>query len=388
MISMKPWKLLRTTYIAGFLFSFHTALTIYINSSFLVTKIPESLIGELYAAAAIVSIIGLFVIPRLIARYGTRITLGVLLVLNCVNVLGLILSSSAPLVMLCFVLFFGFNTVLYLGFDILIERFSNPEHQGTVRGAYLTALNIGFMLAPLIAGYIADRLGFRTLYSIALVILIPIIGILVTQLPTVKNPHVSKLRFFTLVRQFLKNKNLRFVFMVNGTLQFFYVWMTIYAPLYLHEHIHISWDRIGLMFTIMLSAFVIFQYLTGKLADRFHCERPMMVTGLLIMGIASMMVARAPLMSFWAITAIFFITRVGASIVEVMTESYFFKHVPSDDVGTIGFFRNTYPIASILAATTGAVLLQWIPLWNLFIILGVICLVSVFLVFGIAKKNP
>lgn len=385
---MKPRDLLRTTYFAGFLFSFHTALTIYVNSSFLATKIPESLIGELYAAAAVVSIIGLFVIPKLIARFGTRVILGILLVLNCANVLGLILSSNTLLIMICFVFFFGFNTVLYLGFDILIEHWSNPERQGSVRGAYLTALNVGFMSAPLIAGYIADRLGFGALYGIALVILLPILGIVTTRLPAVENPHVSKLRFFTLVHRFLKNKSLRLVFMVNGTLQFFYVWMTIYAPLYLHEHVHISWDRIGLMFTIMLSAFVIFQYITGKMADRFHCERPMMVAGLLIMGTASMMVARAPLMSFWTITAIFFITRVGASIVEVMTESYFFKHVRADDVGSIGFFRNTYPIASILAATTGAVLLQWLPLWDLFIIMGIICLVSIFLVFGIAKKNP
>jgi MFS family permease len=383
---MNAKHFLKKIYLAGFLFSFHTALTVYINSSFLATKIPESLIGILYTASAIVSIIGLFVIPRIMSRLGSRTVLGTLLIINIGNILGLIFSHQVLITALCFVFFFGLNTILYLGLDILIEHFADERIQGTIRGSYLTANNIGFMMAPLIAGYIIDRLGFGSLYGFSLLLIFPVLVIICLRIPNIKQAHISKLNIFSLIKKFLRNKHLRSVFMINGTLQFFYVWMTVYTPIYLHEHVGIAWDDIGLMFTVMLSAFVLFQYIIGKIADRFHCEKYLMMLGLLIMGIATLFIVRAPLYSLTTLALILFTTRVGASIVEVVTESYFFKHVHPDDVGSIGFFRNTYPFASIFATLFGAGLLQLIPLWSFFIVLGVIILFGIIIIIPLTKK--
>lgn len=370
---MKTRSLLRTTYFAGFLFSFQIALTVYINSSFLATKIPESIIGGLYIASAVLSMVGLFIVPRLINYLGTKPVLGFLAIVNIANLLTLIYATNILAVVVCFVLFFTFNTLLYLGLDILIEEWSDPVHQGSVRGTYLTALNVGFMVAPFIGGYITDRLGFSGLYHVAVILGLPVAFIIIASLPNVKNTHPSKSNFFQLVKKFITHKNLGSVFMVNFILQFFYAWMVIYAPIYLHEQIGIPWDTIGILFTIMLSAFVLFQYTTGKIADRLRCEKTLMIVGLLLMGVATLFVTRAPLLTFWGLAAVFFVTRVGASMVEVVTESYFFRHVHPDDIGTIGFFRNTYPFAYIVAPAIASVLLGFMPLWTLFIILGIIC---------------
>jgi MFS family permease len=383
---MHARSLLRTTYLAGFLFSFQVALTVYINSSFLATKIPESIIGGLYTASALLAIIGLFAVPRFINRIGTKPVLGFLGIANIVNLLVLIYSSNILAIVICFVLFFTFNTLLYLGFDILIESWSNPVEQGRVRGAYLTSLNIGFMIAPLLGGYIVDRLSFGALYTVAIFFAVPVIILLVITLPNVTATHPSKTRFLTLVHFFIRKRNLGAVFIINLILQFFYAWMVIYTPIYLHEQVGIAWDTIGLLFTIMLSAFVLFQYITGKIADRFKCERELMIIGLGIMGIATLFVTRAPIMTFWSLAATLFVTRIGASMVEVVTESYFFRHVHPDDTGTIGFFRNTYPFAYIIAPGIASVLMNVIPLWTLFIILGIICLAGIGIAFRITHR--
>lgn len=384
---MNARSLLRTTYIAGFLFSFQVALTIYVNSSFLATKIPESMIGGLYTASAILSIIGLFVVPRLVASLGTKPVLGFLTFANIANLLVLIYSNNILAIASCFVLFFSFNTLYYFGFDILIESWTHPAEEGRVRGTYLTALNIGFMAAPLIGGYIVDRLSFGSLYGVALFLALPLSYLLLVRLPNIKTPHRSKIRFFTLVKRFMSNRNLRSVFGVNFILQFFYAWMVIYTPIYLHEQIGISWDTLGLMFTLMLSAFVLFQYTTGKIADRFRCEKWLMVLGLAIMGTATLFITRAPLLTFWGLASILFVTRIGASIVEVVTESYFFRHVHPDDAGSIGFFRNTYPFAYIIAPIIASVALGIIPMWYLFIILGIICFLGIILALRITKTT-
>lgn len=382
---MKHRALLRTTFIAGFLFSFHVALTVYVNSSFLATKIPELLVGELYTASAILAIIGLYAVPRLINRFGSRSIIGTLLILMMGSILTLIFSHAIVATAICFALFLALITVTYLAMDILIEKWSENTVQGTVRGTYLTALNIGYMLAPFIAGFIADRLGFGTLYGFAIVLLIPVLIILI-RLPNITITHPSKTNLLALVHTFIKNNALRDVFLVNFLLQFFYAWMVIYTPLYLHEHAGLAWDQIGILFSIMLSAFVLFQYLTGKMADRFHCEKWMMGLGLLIMGISTLFVAKAPSMSFGVLALVLFITRVGASIVEVMTESYFFKRVHHDDMGSIGFFRNTYPFAYILAPLIASLVLKFAPMWTLFTILGVICILGTLIVFNIKRK--
>ncbi len=201
---MNARSLLRTTYIVGFLFSFQVALTVYINSSFLATKIPETLIGALYTASAVLSIIGLFVVPRLVGRIGTKPLLTFLGIANIINLLVLIYSNHVLAVAACFVLFFTFNTLTYFGLDILIESYSIPSEQGQVRGAYLTALNIGFMVAPITGGYIVERLSFGSLYGLAIILAIPMLGILLLRIPNITSAHRSKKNFLAIAQTFIK----------------------------------------------------------------------------------------------------------------------------------------------------------------------------------------
>lgn len=384
---MNSRNLLRTTYWAGFLLNSHVALISYVNSSFLATKIPESLIGMLYTASAILSVIGLFLVPHIIRRIGSRIVISGILFLNIVNLIAIIFSPTILVTAICFILYFALNTCLFLGLDILIEHWSENVNQGSIRGMYLTIISLGFMTGPLIGGYILDRLGYTSLYGLAMILLVPIVFTVLVRIPNIVQTHSSKSNIFGLLQKFIKHPDLGAVFLINFTLQFFYAWMVIYAPIYLHEHAHISWDTLGIMFTVMLSAFVLFQYAAGSLADRYHVEKHLMAFGLLIMGIATLFFAQAPQLTIVAITAILFATRVGASIVEVMTESYFFKRVNHADMGSIGFFRNTYPFAYILAPLIASIILKFAPIGKLFLILGIICIAAILITTGI-KRRP
>ncbi len=380
-------SLLRTTYITGFLLTFHIALISYVNSSFLATKIPESLIGLLYTASAILAVLGLYIVPKFINRFGTSKVLGFMIFATIGSILTLILSNNIPLIATSFIIYFAFDTCIYLGLDILIEHWSENNNQGVVRGIYLTGMSIAFMFAPLIGGFLMDRLGFTSLYSLSIIMLVPVFIIIAWVLPSITHTHASKGNILGLAKKFLRHPDFSAVFCINFILQFFYCWMVIYTPIYLHEQLGIHWDIIGRLFTIMLSAFVISEYLIGKIADRFRIERGLMITGLVIISVATMFVTRAPLMSFWILAATLFITRIGASIIEVSTESYFFRRVNHDDTGSIGFFRNTYPFAYIIAPLLSSVILKFAPLWTLYIVLGVICFLGIFVAKDITKTR-
>ena len=382
---MKHRQLLQTAYWAGFLFSLNVALTVFVNSSFLSAKISDSLIGLFYTASALVSILGLFLIPKLVNKLGTSAVLGFLILANIANLVVFAAVSNPYAIAASFILFFAFNTLVFLGLDIIVERFSENSSQGNVRGLYLTMMNTAWVIAPLVGGFILDRLGFSALYGFAVVIMIPVFIVAALQLPTIKSTHPSKANILELAKKFLAHKRFRLVFLVNFILQFFYAWMIIYAPIYLHTAAHIPWDTLGIVFAIMLSAFVILEYPLGKIADKIHAEKHLMILGLFLMGLATFFVVRAPYITVFAITMILLATRIGASMVEVATESYFFKCVDHTDTGSIGFFRNTYPFAYILAPLLASAVLKFAPLSSLFPILGVICFLGILVAERIRK---
>lgn len=166
--------------------------------------------------------------------------------------------------------------------------------------------------------------------------------------------------------------------MARASLEFFYSLMVIYTPLYLHNIIGFRWDQIGLMFTIMLTAFIIFQWPMGELADRRLGEREIMSLGFII---ASMALVAMPFLghNFALWTAILFISRIGASWIEVTTESYLFKKVASDDTAIISIFRIARPVSIVLAALTGIIMTSLFPYQSIFWILALTTFLSLYL---------
>lgn len=75
---------------------------------------------------------------------------------------------------------------------------------------------------------------------------------------------------------------------------------------------------------------------------------------------------------FWIV--ILFIGRTGASIVEAMSETYFFKQIEGRNAGLIGYFRRSRPLAFIVAPILASVLLEFniITLHTLFYVLAAI----------------
>jgi predicted MFS family arabinose efflux permease len=69
---------------------------------------------------------------------------------------------------------------------------------------------------------------------------------------------------------------------------------------------------------------------------------------------------------------VLFLTRVGASLVEVCNDSYFFKHVTDQDTTTISVYRNMMPVAYIIGPMLGALLLVFTSYASLFLILAMI----------------
>ena len=76
----------------------------------------------------------------------------------------------------------------------------------------------------------------------------------------------------------------------------------------------------------------------------------------------------------WA--TLLFITRIGASFVEVSTESYFFKQVNPDKSDVVSFFRISRPLSFIIAPILAVLTLQFIPFQYIFILIGSLMIIG------------
>lgn len=375
-------KSLRIFYGIGFIFSLYTALLTFSNSSFLNQFINESYTGLLYSAGSLLAIVGLSTIPKIIKKIGSRATM-LLLILLLIIVCFINIFITNPIVLaIAFCFLFTGNVMFFLTNDIIIDQSSESSTIGTIRGNYLTVLNITYVLAPLVTGYMLARMGFSALYTLAIVLLIPAI-ILVLKAPVQKNVHNSKINIFHSLKKLWNNSDVRNIVFANFILQFFYAWMVIYTPIYLHHEIGIPWDTIGTIFSVMLFAFVLTEAPLGRLADKVLGEKELLFVGFLLMGTSTLLLYIIPFFTLPLLALILFTTRLGASCIEIMTETYFFKKVPSYETGIISIFRNTYPLSYIIAPIIAGGVITLFSQKHLFLFLGIICLSGIFLVIPI-----
>jgi MFS family permease len=362
-------------YLGGFMYSIHLALTLYINSSFLKTYFSDNITGILFSISALITIIGLAVLPHFLKRFGEKKVLVAGLLTNVVFLAGLALVAHPVIIPVLFVVYFSLNSLLLFGIDVAIEDVSDPSSIGTMRGLFLTLRHAALMGAPLVSGLLIERYDFPIVYGLgAIVMLVSLFTF--SRIKKIPEPAYQERPLFQTIRILRRSKNMAKIFTANFLLQFFYVWMVIYVPIYLVNNLGMSWGKIGGLITVMLAAFVLFDYPLGKIADTKKVTRTFLIVGFIIMAIAVAIIPLITTTKFIVWAAVLFGTRIGAAAVEVMTEAYFFKHTDPGDVSTMSLFRDTQPLAYLSAPIIATILINTISISSVFIALAIILVIG------------
>lgn len=366
-------------YLAGFLCSIPVALTSYINSSFLEAYVNKYNVGALYIIASVITILGMLQMPRILNRLGNRSAALLFGLLTCLSFILLAVGGKNLMIIPAFILSFVSANFLFASLDIFVEDFSKNSPIGGLRGLYLMVINGAWVVAQIISGPIINKSSFRGIYISAALFMILSSFVFILFLRHFKDPKYVKVPIRKTMISFLENKNISRIYFINLILKFFFAWMIIYTPIYLHEYIGFGWDKIGIIFTIMLLPFVFLDFLLGKWSDKFG-EKKILIIGFIIIGFSTLVIPliSAPSLLLWA--TILFMTRVGAAIIEVMSESYFFKSVKEENADELSFFRNTNPVSFIIAPLVAIPILLVIPSFKyLFFVLGAVLFLGLFL---------
>ncbi len=345
--------------VGNFFGAAHFFLVLYVAATYLAGFMNDLQVSLVISSAAALSLAGFPFMPSLTRRLGARRALIVFSLLQAVIATVLTLPTSAPFAALGIILLVGLSPLAAFLLDLLLEAATpNDSESGIVRTAFLTAGSVALVSTPLvIAVLLGPAEAYERVFLAAAVVLTPLIALLaVERLPEKKPPALGHLAA-TLACCF-KSSDLRATTLAFLVLQIFYTLAPLYIPLYLHEALGIPWTELGWIFAVMLLPFVFVEFPAGYVADRWLGDKELLFGGFIVLGTSFALVSfiseQTPLL---LVALILFLTRVGAALVEAMTEGHFFRRVSALDTETITLFRMMRPLGTLVAPLIGGVLL-------------------------------
>ncbi len=363
-------------YLCNLFLGFHYYLIIYVNSSFLGKFVDNKVVDLLYIGGALLNILFFILSPRLLGRFELKtMTLGII-VLEFLTLFILSRAESALSVVIFFIIQQGIGSLIVYCLDIYLEaEMPNEKNTGSKRAVYLTAMNISLIASFFLVSLLASDNSFSIIYLISAMMLLPIIFIvgvrLTRRIP--RSPYVSVRSALAFIS---KDFDILRILFGNFILQIFYSVMVIYLPILLHKVIGFAWSQVGLILIIMILPFIIFEIPVGRMIDRKTGEKEFLFLGFIIMAAACFTIPFLHEQIFWLWAMLLFISRIGASLVEIASESYFFKKVTERHESVVSLFRMTQSLAYVVSPLIAIPALLYFPPSSLFDLLGGICLLG------------
>jgi MFS family permease len=371
----------------SFLTGFAQAVMAYIMSSYFKESLHTENFGIYYSIAYILVLISLLNFHKIIKKFGKSDVFFATFLAKII-ILGF-LSTSLPSIFgaVLLVLYIILGSVNAVSLDSILESFSVDGKSGRIRGMHLMILDAGFVLGPILSTQLLEAFNFQVVFVASLVIDAAALLFMSFGLGKINEKFRRRETIINLIKKAFKRKDIMRIYYISFVLEFFYTLMVIYTPIYLLD-LGMSWEKIGIIFTIMLLPFVILPYPAGFLADKKWGEKNLLIGAIFIMGVSTFYIYFINSTTILIWSSIMFATRIGASLIQTLRDSYFYKRIDGKDVDLIDFYRTSLPVAYMLAPAVSAVaLLMGFPLKMMFIIVAVVVLSALYPAFRLANNH-
>lgn len=362
-------------FFATFFLALHIFSVIFINSSFLSQFGNTSLVGALYFIGALSGIGALIVAPSILRAIGVFSFTIILAILEIFTILAFGTAHTLLFAAILFICYWVFTVLLLYTLDILIEVSMQGEGEtSVVRGFVLTIANAALFFCPIVGGLIIENCGYFLAYALGSIALIPFAFTILLRFRKFSDPEYPRISLRRAFARIGEVPRMRSIFFFHFLLRIFFSATVIYIPLYL-QSLGFSWGEVGIILSMMLVPLVLFEFPIGELAQ-VSDERVLFGVGFLILGSGVAVLAAITGVNIALFGLVLFIAHSGAAILEVSTESAFFKRVGGTDADLISMFRILRPLGYIAAPLAGAILIPAIGYDGYFTMLALLLFVG------------
>ncbi|MFC1687267.1 MFS transporter [Patescibacteria group bacterium] len=380
---------LKILYTIGFIIALSEAFPGYIRSTFVEEFVDVQRVGLFFIGSAVLSLIVINFFPYFINKFTNYRLFLTVLVINILSIILLITTDSTVLAFIAFIIGGATMNLVWISMDIFIEKCSTNITTGRTRTIYLTLLSSGWLISPLIVGFLVGDNNYRLVYIFSIAFLLTVIGLVISKRKQLgERIHYKHHQTLKTLKNIWQNINLRGIFAISFLLEFFFAIIVVYTPIYLHEYIGLSWLTIGIVFTFMLIPFILFEIPAGTFADKYHSEKKILMLGFMILvsSVSLIFFIESTNPVVWAV--ILFLTRCGAALIQAMRESYFFKIVDVKDLDYINFFRDIRPLAILIGMGLSIVVLKFYSLQYLFFFLAAVLFLGFYFTWRLKRVVP
>ncbi|MBR9677590.1 MFS transporter [Candidatus Woesearchaeota archaeon] len=210
-------------------------------------------------------------------------------------------------------------------YGILVRENNRAKNMGEAEGLQYTLMNVGWLIGPLIGGFVAAQLGYNYVFLFATVFLI--ISFFLFEVTKIKECNHCNIERFTIKQGFsnlssyFKKKDLVRNYFVSGGISMYWGILYIYVPLLIiKEGLASYWIGIAL-FSICVPL-VLLEYVIGIKSDSIGF-RKLLVYGYAIMALFAFLAFSTKNIYF----SILYLAlgSIGAACVEGTREAHFFK---------------------------------------------------------------
>lgn len=340
-----------------------------------------ALTGIISAGLTVFSIISFFLFIPLIERSDKGKLFFMSLFLLAVSYLLISLSKNLWVFLIFAVFLVGVQTVRLSTFGIIIKDKSLKGETSSNEGMIYTFLNIGYVIGPLIAGYVLASHGINKVFFLASIFIFFSLVVLkvfkVVDHSKLRKPHTDILKNFI---SFFKDKNRVRAYILGGGATTWWVLIYLFMPLFIINS-GFSNSLVGYFLFAIAIPLILFEYKFSSMVGKYGFKRIFSI-GFLIGGVltAVCFFFTNPLIIF----SLLVLSAVGMAMLEPTTEAYFLETVSSRDASRFfGPYNTTRDLNQMTAKIIPSLLVLFLPFKAVFLFFGALLLLMFFITLSI-----
>ncbi len=248
-----------------------------------------------------------------------------------------------------------FTSLRVSSFGILVRDSAENRDVSKSEGFMYSVMNSGWFLASFLAGFIAQKIGFKGVFLFAAMMIL--LSVSLFRFFNIEDERVSKRvdkNRFKVFFNFFKNKKRRIVYALGSAVTLWWSLIFVYIPVYMIEN-GLSDLSVGLFLGIIMIPLIFLEYQFGKMAGK-HGFKKMFLIGFLALSFVAFLAFF--ISNIFVLLGLFIIAGIFVSMIEPTMEAYFFDIINESERDkyyeiyntTIdaGYFFGTLPVAGIL----------------------------------------
>lgn len=283
-----------------------------------------------------------------------------------------------------------FLLYIAMAIGLFVRDFAKSKNLGKEEGKYYKFSNIGYLIGPLLGGFLAARWGYEIVFILtALFLFICLLYFhhqhIVQKHPAIVNIEEKKTQnILSNIKEYFKDTGRIKAYFVTFIQMMWIGFKRLYAPLYI-AMLGYNESMTGIIFSLGIIPFILLEVKVGEYADKKGVRIPFSLGFLIIaIGLLLVFISPYPILNF----ALIILCSIGAAFVEPLQEYYLFKHLPEkDEENMYGVYMTADPISYFIMPLMGALILAFLPFKYLFLIFGIIFLLASGFVWAKVKNS-